>query len=154
MSSRKGSDFIVHSDARRASVLVAFIVATSSCVARHDEHDSRAIASVDQPLSAPSVGIPPVASAELAALESRCRSFCEHTQSMNCGPAPRCVLACEKMLRPGPCSSQVDKFFECAEKEPVTNWECNNGTPALRNGFCDDAQSRFFECFRSHTTPK
>src|SRR5260221_656917 len=92
-------------------------------------------------------GAPPLA--PLSPEQRRCGSLCAHTDSIACAPVSLCEHGCLKMLTAGVCSSQVRRFFDCAEREPVKSWECNNGTPALKNGVCDREQAEFFACFKS-----
>jgi hypothetical protein len=85
---------------------------------------------------------------------SRCGKFCSHTAPLHCGPRETCEGACGSMLGT-PCQDRVQAFLDCVEKEPVAHWECVNGLPAIRDGYCDAEQARILECIQSlggHTT--
>lgn len=85
---------------------------------------------------------------------SRCQVFCVHTESLRCGPISACEGGCQKMLSSPTCPTELRRFFDCAQNEPVGNWECNKGTPALKNGFCDATQAAFVGCLRSKVTAR
>lgn len=79
----------------------------------------------------------------------RCRKFCAHTESLHCGPPEKCEQGCQQMLDANVCRVHLLKFFSCAEKEPVNHWQCAEGTPAIKDGWCDAQQAAFAACIQT-----
>jgi hypothetical protein len=92
------------------------------------------------PLAVASVGV---------GKETHCGEFCSHTASLHCGTRETCEAACGSMLGARACQDRVQAFLVCVEKEPIAHWECVNGLPAIRDGYCDAEQAQILECIKS-----
>jgi hypothetical protein len=49
------------------------------------------------------------------------------------------------MQLPG-CNAQLQEFMRCAAAQPAARWECDEGTPALKEGTCDSEQAKVAAC--------
>ena len=52
------------------------------------------------------------------------------------------------MRLPG-CDAELLRFMACAAREPASHWECDDGIPALKDGFCDAEQASVVKCVGS-----
>lgn len=87
--------------------------------------------------------------AALMSAPQRCQRFCAHTEPLHCGPGAKCEQGCEQMLSASVCRSELLKFFDCAEHESLDHWECDTGTPSIKDGWCDAPQAAFAACLQS-----
>jgi len=45
--------------------------------------------------------------------------------------------------------STVQAFLRCGEKEPLAHSECDDGLPAIRDGYCDAEEAGIFKCVQA-----
>lgn len=80
---------------------------------------------------------------------SQCVDFCTHTAPLHCGPREACQLACASLFQVEACRVSAQAFLRCGEEEPVAHWECVEGLPAIRDGYCDAEQAGVFKCVQA-----
>jgi hypothetical protein len=98
------------------------------------------------PLGAPS--------ARVAEVVPVCRALCEHTSSLGCPARNECLDTCVGMAAATPCTGAVVALYECLRREPLSRWECaEDGAAAIRDGSCDDEQSRAVHCLETEVKP-
>jgi hypothetical protein len=132
-----------------------FMIAILTCIACKTNNEADSSRAVEpSAVASSSVTANSTEKSEGSAESSRCKVFCAHTESLECGPVSLCETGCQKMLASPTCPTELRRFFDCAQNEPVGNWECNKGTPALKNGFCDASQAAFVGCLRSKVTAR
>ena len=45
------------------------------------------------------------------------------------------------------CAAELQKFYGCLAAQPPEHWECvDDGTGAIRQGFCEREQAEFAAC--------
>ena len=76
-----------------------------------------------------------------------CNKVCEPVRKLGCRRASECVDSCRQMAAGEVCSTQLALFYACLASEPVEHWECmDDGTGAIKDGFCEREQSSFAAC--------
>ncbi len=80
-------------------------------------------------------------------LETLCRAGCEHVKALNCKAKTGCETACVESFSLPVCGKEFEAFLLCSGKQPLTNWECNEGgVAALKDGPCDAEQAAIIKC--------
>lgn len=77
-----------------------------------------------------------------------CNRICEAASKLNCKKSATCVNSCLGMVASaGECSEQLRAFFKCLGTQSADHWEClEDGTGAIREGFCEGEQAAFAAC--------
>lgn len=79
-----------------------------------------------------------------------CESICTMADKLGCKRAKACQQSCAAMASTGVCDRELGAFFECLEAQPSEHWECvEDGTAAIREGYCEVEQARFAQCLQS-----
>jgi hypothetical protein len=80
-----------------------------------------------------------------------CRTISDHAIALHCGTPDRCTVECRQMLAGPGCQGQLTAFLQCAVREPIDHWHCDDAlqTPALRDGYCDAQQGELIRCMSS-----
>lgn len=141
--------------------VVALLLATGCGTSGNGADDGRAALQVEQVGEAlgtsPDLGCtgttykgaPSPAASAARDSEARCRQLCSHTQSLRCGTPESCEAGCRQMLDSDICRSEMLAFFDCGQKQPIDRWECDQGTPSIKDGYCNESQAAFFACIQS-----
>jgi hypothetical protein len=81
-------------------------------------------------------------------VDSRCLQICGHVSKLNCGTESVCVQGCSQMVNIPKCTPQMNAFIDCISKESIDHFECGEqGIPSIKEGYCNDEQARFAECY-------
>lgn len=76
-----------------------------------------------------------------------CEKFCAPIRKLACRRASECVDSCRQMIAVATCRPDLMRFFTCAASEPTEHWECvDDGTGAIKEGFCEREQAAFAAC--------
>lgn len=76
-----------------------------------------------------------------------CDKVCEPVRKLACRRASECVDSCRQMASAEVCRSELMRFYGCLASEPSEHWECmDDGTGAIKEGFCEREQSGFAAC--------
>jgi hypothetical protein len=85
---------------------------------------------------------------------SICRTLCEHTRPLGCSAQAHCMESCVGMATATPCATEVFALYACLQREPLSRWECaDDGTAAIRDGSCENEQSRAARCLDTEVKP-
>ena len=80
---------------------------------------------------------------------SLCERVCESSAVLGCRRAPLCKQNCLAMASSAACGGPVKAFFECLASQAPAHWEClEDGTGAIREGFCEQEQAAFAACLQ------
>ena len=75
-----------------------------------------------------------------------CRTLCSKTASLNCGDEASCIGGCEATFGAPVCPSPFHEVLKCLVREPKESFECDSGTPTLREGHCEAEQAAAATC--------
>jgi len=76
-----------------------------------------------------------------------CDKVCEPVRKLACRRASECADSCRQMAEGSLCRSELLRFYACLASEPAERWEClDDGTGAIKEGFCEREQSSFAAC--------
>jgi len=77
-----------------------------------------------------------------------CNRICAAATQLGCTKSASCVPSCVAMERSTPeCTAQLSSFFRCLASQSADHWEClEDGTGAIREGFCEAEQAAFAAC--------
>jgi hypothetical protein len=144
-------------------VLLVVLVLLAACSKRQRELPEEA--SVAAPVADPAEPTPASAQAALARTLTTadpralaepntavdCGPVCGATRKLGCKRADECESTCREMASVPTCQPELAAFFRCLSAQPVQNWEClEDGTGAIREGFCDAEQGRFAACLEKN----
>lgn len=145
------------------NLTLAALLLCSSC-ARHESGapQGEPLASASVPVTAiPATAVPAKAtafaagptqpaasiSAQSSAALADCKTVCAAATQLKCAKSASCIASCLAMAASATCTAQLGQFFKCLSSQPVNHWEClEDGTGAIREGFCESEQSAFAEC--------
>lgn len=83
------------------------------------------------------------------AQEELCHELCVASAKLGCKRANGCRSSCLMMVATKSCGRELNIFFECLKSQPLTSWECvEDGSAAIREGFCDKEQGDFAACLQ------
>src|SRR5262249_26771516 len=95
----------------------------------------------------PPAAVPPPAAPSTNAGADPCAGICDRVRPLGCKHNEGCVAQCREMRQVPTCASEMTAVLGCFGREPVAHWECSeDGTPAIKDGFCDAEQSKFVAC--------
>jgi hypothetical protein len=93
----------------------------------------------------------PAGSAAPAEVSARCRDACASVQKLGCKHAAECEVSCREMSAVPRCQPEIGAFFGCLATQSADHWEClEDGTGAIRDGFCEREQARFAACLEKN----
>jgi len=96
---------------------------------------------------APSPGAPEAALPARTGAGPDCDKVCEPVRKLGCRRASECTDSCRQMADGPTCRSELLRFYACLASEPTEHWECmDDGTGAIKEGFCEREQSAFAAC--------
>lgn len=77
-----------------------------------------------------------------------CARICAAATQLKCTKSASCVPSCVAMAASAPaCTAQLSSFFHCLGSQAADHWEClEDGTGAIREGFCEVEQAAFAAC--------
>jgi hypothetical protein len=79
-----------------------------------------------------------------------CTALCAHTASLSCGSLAQCRAGCAEMFGQKGCDAALAGFARCLTAEPLAHWECTEGAPAIKDGYCDAEQRELSTCLGQH----
>jgi hypothetical protein len=77
-----------------------------------------------------------------------CNRVCKAATKLHCKKSASCVSSCIGMVSSAAdCSNELSSFFQCLGSQSSDHWEClEDGTGAIREGFCESEQAAFAAC--------
>ena len=78
-----------------------------------------------------------------------CTAICETTRPLKCATDAECHASCSEMRNAAQCGRELRAFLGCLSVQPVQHWECDDGTPSIKEGHCEAEQGAFEKCLGS-----
>lgn len=126
---------------------------------RSDASQASGTPANSEPANAAGPVLPAGVAAEVPAREpqsagSLCRKLCDSSAQLRCKAADDCEHACRAMASGSSCQSELANFYRCLAAQPGSAWECvEDGSAAIREGFCETEQARFSSCLQEGHAP-
>lgn len=104
-----------------------------------------AASALPAPQAVPSPGLAPIP----RDVSQLCHKICAASLALRCKRSDACEPNCRYMASSEKCQRELFTFYDCLTTQPVEHWEClEDGTGAIREGFCDKGQSDFAACLQ------
>ncbi len=88
-------------------------------------------------------------------VQRTCAEVCKRSADLRCSQAAQCEPNCTAMAVGTPCGRPMAALYTCLVKQPLQHWECaEDGTAAIRDGFCDKEQENVVHCMDANMPSK
>jgi hypothetical protein len=134
--------------------LLAPLLVSAGLIAACDNHSSAAppvhekpTAPETKPEKANVVSASKLSTVDVEALTKACSSICDVSVRKGCAKSPAaCLEACGEMTRLPICMSEMAPTLLCMAGTSAEGWECGDGFPSLKEGFCAKEQENYMTC--------
>jgi hypothetical protein len=142
------------------NVLIGVLLAAFGCAkAKNEEPSPSAPAKQAEPVAVTTASLPaepravtaPAITPAASGHSARCRAACEPVYKLGCKLASECESSCREMMGMPRCREEIGAFFGCLSSQGAERWEClEDGTGAIREGYCEREQARFAACLEKN----